>query len=40
VGARRQDCAAAGLDAVTLQIHGDAREAIRLIGERLVPELA
>ncbi len=31
--------AAAGLDAVTLKIHGDAQEAIRLIGERLIPAL-
>lgn len=29
----------AGLDAVTLKIHGDAGEALRLIGERLVPAL-
>lgn len=32
--------AAAGLDEVTLKIHGDAAQAIRLIGERLVPALA
>jgi hypothetical protein len=25
---------------VTLKIHGDAREAIRLIGEHLIPALA
>jgi 5,10-methylenetetrahydromethanopterin reductase len=31
--------AAAGLDAVTLKIHGDAAAAIRLIGERLIPAL-
>jgi alkanesulfonate monooxygenase SsuD/methylene tetrahydromethanopterin reductase-like flavin-dependent oxidoreductase (luciferase family) len=31
--------AAAGLDEVTLKIHGDAHEAIRLIGDYLVPEL-
>jgi 5,10-methylenetetrahydromethanopterin reductase len=40
VVARLQEFAAAGLDEVTLKIHGDAHEAIRLIGERLVPELA
>jgi alkanesulfonate monooxygenase SsuD/methylene tetrahydromethanopterin reductase-like flavin-dependent oxidoreductase (luciferase family) len=32
--------AAAGLDEVTLKIHGDAAAAIRLIGERLVPAIA
>jgi 5,10-methylenetetrahydromethanopterin reductase len=37
--ARLQEFAAAGLDEVTLKIHGDAREAIRLIGERLLPQL-
>jgi 5,10-methylenetetrahydromethanopterin reductase len=31
--------AAAGLDEVTLKIHGDPDEAIRLIGERLIPAL-
>ena len=31
--------AAAGLDEVTLKIHGNAEEAIRLIGERLIPAL-
>lgn len=31
--------AAAGLDAVTLKIHGDAAAAIRLIGTRLIPAL-
>ncbi len=31
--------AAAGLDEVTLKIHGDAEQAIRLIGERLIPAL-
>jgi 5,10-methylenetetrahydromethanopterin reductase len=31
---------AAGLDEVTLKIHGDAREAIRLIGAHLVPALS
>jgi len=31
--------AAAGLDEVTLKIHGDAAAAIRLIGERLIPAL-
>jgi alkanesulfonate monooxygenase SsuD/methylene tetrahydromethanopterin reductase-like flavin-dependent oxidoreductase (luciferase family) len=30
---------AAGLDEITLKVHGDADEAIRIIGERLVPEL-
>ena len=35
-----QKFAAAGLDEVTLKIHGNAEEAIRLIGERLVPALA
>jgi 5,10-methylenetetrahydromethanopterin reductase len=34
-----RDFAAAGLDEVTLKIHGDAREAIRLIGARLIPAL-
>ena len=32
--------AAAGLDEVTLKIHGDAARAIRLIGERLLPALS
>jgi len=32
--------AEAGLDEVTLKIHGDAAQAIRLIGERLIPALA
>lgn len=32
--------AQAGLDEVTLKIHGDAAAAIRLIGERLVPALS
>jgi len=31
--------AAAGLDAVTLKIHGDAKEAIGLIGDHLIPAL-
>ncbi len=32
--------AQAGLDEVTLKIHGDAAEAIRLIGERLIPAIS
>ena len=32
--------AEAGLDEVTLKIHGDAKQAIRLIGERLIPALS
>jgi 5,10-methylenetetrahydromethanopterin reductase len=40
VASRLQEFAAAGLDEVTLKIHGDAREAIHLIGERLIPELS
>ncbi len=39
IAAKLSEFAAAGLDAVTLKIHGDAAEAIRLIGERLVPAL-
>ena len=31
---------AAGLDEVTLKIHGDANEAVNLIGERLIPLLS
>ena len=31
---------AAGLDEITLKVHGDADKAIRIIGERLVPELS
>ncbi len=34
-----REFASAGLDEVTLKIHGDAREAIRLIGEQLIPAL-
>jgi alkanesulfonate monooxygenase SsuD/methylene tetrahydromethanopterin reductase-like flavin-dependent oxidoreductase (luciferase family) len=34
-----KEFARAGLDEVTLKIHGDAREAIRLIGAHLVPQL-
>lgn len=34
-----KEFAQAGLDEVTLKIHGDAREAIRLIGTHLVPQL-
>ena len=40
VAARLKEYGAIGLDEVTLKIHGDAREAIRLIGERLIPELS
>jgi alkanesulfonate monooxygenase SsuD/methylene tetrahydromethanopterin reductase-like flavin-dependent oxidoreductase (luciferase family) len=40
VVSRLQEFAAAGLDEVTLKIHGNAREAIHLIGERLIPELS
>ena len=39
IAAKLNEFAAAGLDEVTLKIHGDAREAIRLIGEHLVPSL-
>jgi len=39
IAAKLNEFAAAGLDEVTLKIHGDAREAIRLIGEHLVPAL-
>jgi len=37
--AKLNEFAAAGLDEVTLKIHGDARGAIRLIGEYLIPAL-
>ena len=40
VASRLQEFAAAGLDEVTLKIHGNAHEAIHLIGERLIPELS
>ena len=40
VAIRLKEYGAIGLDEVTLKIHGDAREAIRLIGERLIPELS
>jgi 5,10-methylenetetrahydromethanopterin reductase len=40
IAAKLNEFAAAGLDEVTLKIHGDAREAIRLIGEHLIPALA
>lgn len=40
VAAKLNEFSAAGLDEVTLKIHGDAREAIRLIGEHLVPALS
>ncbi len=39
VAERLQALEAAGQDEVTLKIHGDAQEAIRLIGERLIPAL-
>ena len=39
IAASLNQYAAAGLDEVTLKIHGDAREAIRLIGEHLIPAL-
>lgn len=39
VAAKLNEFARAGLDEVTLKVHGDAHEAIRLIGERLVPAL-
>ena len=39
VVAHLQDFSAAGLDEVTLKIHGDARAAINLIGDRLIPAL-
>jgi 5,10-methylenetetrahydromethanopterin reductase len=39
IATKLNEFAAAGLDEVTLKIHGDAREAIRLIGEHLVPSL-
>lgn len=40
VAIRLKEYGAIGLDEVTLKIHGDAREAIHLIGERLIPELS
>jgi 5,10-methylenetetrahydromethanopterin reductase len=39
IAARLNEFSAAGLDAVTLKIHGDAQEAVRLIGEQLIPAL-
>lgn len=39
IAADLQKFATAGLDEVTLKIHGDARVAIELIGERLIPAL-
>jgi hypothetical protein len=39
IAAHLAEFAAAGLDAVTLKIHGDAHEAINLIGKYLVPAL-
>ena len=39
IASRLSEFAAAGLDEVTLKIHGDAATAVRLIGERLVPAL-
>jgi len=40
IAAKLNEFSAAGLDEVTLKIHGNAREAIRLIGEHLVPALS
>ncbi len=39
VAARLREFGEAGLDEVTLKVHGDADEAIRLIGEQLIPAL-
>jgi 5,10-methylenetetrahydromethanopterin reductase len=39
IAERLNEFSAAGLDAVTLKIHGDAFAAVRLIGERLIPSL-
>lgn len=39
VAEKLREFGAAGLDEVTLKIHGNAEEAIRLIGERLIPAL-
>jgi alkanesulfonate monooxygenase SsuD/methylene tetrahydromethanopterin reductase-like flavin-dependent oxidoreductase (luciferase family) len=39
VAKKLREFSVAGLDAVTLKVHGDAHEAIRLVGERLIPEL-
>ncbi len=39
VAAKLMQFSASGLDEVTLKIHGDAREAIRLIGTYLIPAL-
>ncbi|MEJ2139288.1 MAG: LLM class flavin-dependent oxidoreductase [Gammaproteobacteria bacterium] len=39
IAAKLSSYAALGLDEVTLKIHGDAREAIRLIGTHLIPAL-
>jgi 5,10-methylenetetrahydromethanopterin reductase len=39
IAERLNEFSAAGLDAVTLKIHGDAFAAVRLIGERLIPIL-
>lgn len=39
IAAKLNELAAAGQDAVTLKVHGDAYEAIRLIGTHLVPAL-
>lgn len=40
IAAKLKSFAAKGLDEVTLKIHGDAREAIRLIGAHLIPALS
>jgi 5,10-methylenetetrahydromethanopterin reductase len=40
VAAKLREFGEAGLDEVTLKVHGNAEEAIRLIGERLIPGLS
>ena len=40
VAAHINEFAAAGLDEVTLKVHGDVPTALELIGERLIPALA
>jgi 5,10-methylenetetrahydromethanopterin reductase len=40
VAAKLRKFGEAGLDEVTLKVHGNAEEAIRLIGERLIPGLS
>ena len=39
IAGKLNEFSSAGLDAVTLKIHGDAQEAVRLIGEHLIPAL-